>query len=202
MNSHSSLQLTVQDALILVDVQKDFLPGGSLAVPGGDQVVPVLNSYIKLFQQQQLPIFATRDWHPPNHSSFKDYGGIWPQHCVKGSHGAEFAAALHLPEKTVIISKGDTPALDSYSGFTTSKALTQHLHTLGCSRLFIGGLATDYCVLNTVLDGVKEGFKVILLEDAIQAVNLNPDDGDKAIARMKEAGAIGINMEMLGDATV
>ena len=201
MNSQSSLQLTAQDALILVDVQNDFLPGGSLAVPDGDLVVPVLNRYINLFQQQQLPILATRDWHPPNHSSFKDYGGIWPPHCVQGSQGAEFAVDLHLPEKAAIISKGDTPALDSYSGFTASKELTRQLQALGCRRLFIGGLATDYCVLNTVLDGIKEGFDVVLLEDAIRAVNLNPDDGDKAIVQMKAAGAICIHMEML-DATV
>lgn len=200
MNSHSSFQLTVHDALILVDVQNDFLPGGSLAVPDGDQVIPVLNKCINRFQQQQLPVFATRDWHPPNHCSFKDNGGIWPVHCVQHSHGAEFAAELHLPEDTVIISKDDLPTLNSYSGFTHT-TLTQQLRALGCSRLFIGGLATDYCVLNTVLDGIQEGFNVILLEDAIRAVNLSPDDGNKAIARMKEAGAICIHSEMLANAT-
>lgn len=201
MNSHCSLQLTAKDALILVDVQNDFLPGGSLAVPDGDQVVPVLNRCIELFQQQQLPIFATRDWHPSDHCSFKNYGGIWPVHCVQHSNGAEFAADLHLPENTVIISKDDTPSLNSYSGFTHT-TLTQQLRALGCSRLFIGGLATDYCVLNTVLDGIREGFNVILFEDAIRAVNLSPDDGNEAIVRMKEAGAICIHVEMLANAAV
>ena len=201
MNINCQLQLTAHSALILVDVQNDFLPGGSLPVSGGDQVVPVLNEYIKLFQQQQLPIFATRDWHPSNHCSFQDYGGIWPTHCVQHSSGAEFAADLHLPEDTVIISKDDTPKLNSYSGFTHT-AMAQHLRSLGCNRLFIGGLATDYCVLNTVLEGIKEGFKVVLLEDAIRAVNLNPGDGQKAIKQMKASGAIGIQREMLNNAVI
>ncbi|MDF2156035.1 nicotinamidase [Vibrio sp. CAU 1672] len=201
MSTNRQLQLTAQDALILVDVQNDFLPGGSLAVPDGDQVIPVLNSYIKQFSQQQLPVFATRDWHPENHCSFKPNGGIWPVHCVQNSDGAAFASDLHLPEGTCIISKDDTPTLNSYSGFTDT-SLTQQLHAKGCRRLFIGGLATDYCVLNTVLDGIKQGFEVVLLEDAVRAVNLNPDDGDKAIDQMKAAGATGIQKDMLTNATI
>ena len=196
MNSHSSLKLTAQDALILVDVQNDFLPGGSLAVPDGDQVVPALNCYIKVFQQRQLPVFATRDWHPLNHCSFKNYGGIWPTHCVQHSHGAEFAGELRLPKDAEIISKDDTPTLNSYSGFTCTN-LSAQLRTKGCERLFIGGLATDYCVLNTVLDGIREGFDVVLLEDAIRGVNLNPGDDDNAIAKMKKAGATGMRLEGL-----
>ncbi|MEH6579526.1 MAG: nicotinamidase [Amphritea sp.] len=200
MNSNHLLSLASRDALILVDVQNDFLSGGSLAVPDGDQVVAVLNRYIDLFLKRHLPVFATRDWHPLNHCSFKNHGGIWPIHCVQHSHGAEFPPKLQLPDDVEIISKDDTPTMNSYSGFTNS-ALRQRLHKLGCERLFIGGLATDYCVLNTVLDGLKEGFEVILLEDAIRAVNLNPDDGSHAITRMKEAGAIGIHVEVLANGT-
>ncbi|MFC1503569.1 nicotinamidase [Pseudomonadota bacterium] len=196
MNSHRSLKLTSQDALILVDVQNDFLPGGSLAVPDGEQVVPVLNCYIKVFQKRQLPVFATRDWHPLNHCSFKNNGGIWPTHCVQHTHGAEFAGDLRLPEDVEIISKDDTPTLNSYSGFRCTD-LSKQLRNKGCERLFIGGLATDYCVLNTVLDGIREGFNVVLLEDATRAVNLNSGDGDNAIARMKKAGATGIRVEVL-----
>ncbi|MDX1304401.1 nicotinamidase [Photobacterium sp.] len=194
MDSHNSLKLTAQDALILVDVQNDFLPGGSLAVTNGDQVIPALNCYIKAFHQRRLPIFATRDWHPLNHCSFKNCGGIWPPHCVQHTHGAEFASDLRLPEDVEIISKDDTPTLNSYSGFTCTN-LSKQLRNKGCNRLFIGGLATDYCVLNTVLDGIREGFDVVLLEDAIRAVNLNPGDSDNAIARMKKAGATGIRVE-------
>jgi nicotinamidase/pyrazinamidase len=184
----SRVKLNNTDALIVVDVQNDFLPGGSLAVRDGDAVIPVLNGYIDRFRQKELPIYATRDWHPPDHCSFKKQGGPWPPHCIAGSTGAEFAATLRLPAGTIVISKATTPEKDAYSGFEGTD-LAERCRRAGHERLFIGGLATDYCVLNTVLDALKSGFRVFLLEDAIRAVNVARGDGDRAIAKMRSAGA-------------
>ena len=182
------------DALLIVDVQNDFLPGGSLAVAEGDQVVAVLNNYIALFSRQGLPIYATRDWHTPDHCSFKAQGGPWPRHCVAGSPGAGFAPDLRLPaEKVTVISKGTRQDKDAYSGFEGTD-LAERLRSAGVQRLFIGGLATDYCVLNTVRDALREGFAVRLLMDAIRAVNVQPDDGARAIAEMRRQGAIPITL--------
>ncbi len=176
------------DALLIVDVQKDFLPGGALAVPGGDEIVPVLNHYIERFLQKGLPIFATRDWHPPNHCSFRDQGGAWPPHCVAGSEGAEYADDLHLPADAEIISKATRPEFEAYSGFDGTDLETR-LKQRGVRRLFIGGLATDYCVLNTVRDAIRRGFEVFLLTDAIRAVNVHPEDERKALEEMRRLGA-------------
>lgn len=177
-----------KDALLIVDVQNDFLPGGNLAVGEGDEVVPVLNRYIDLFNRQSLPVFATRDWHPPDHCSFKPQGGLWPPHCIAGSAGARFPAALSLPYTATIMSKATTPEKDAYSGFEGTD-LAEQLRARGMERLFIGGLATDYCVLNTVMDALSHGFRVFLLLDAIRAVNLQPGDGQAAIDVMIEHGA-------------
>jgi nicotinamidase/pyrazinamidase len=177
------------DALILVDVQNDFLPGGSLAVSEGDAVVPVLNRWIELFHEKGLPIYATRDWHPPHHSSFKDFGGIWPVHCVADTPGAAFSPDLQVPDDATIISKATVHDVESYSGFNETD-LNERLKAQGIKRLFIGGLATDYCVLNTVNDGLSNGYEVILLEDAIRAVNVQTEDGEKAIREMTGRGAI------------
>jgi len=177
------------DALIVVDVQRDFLPGGSLPVPAGDEVVPVLNRYIALFLSRCLPVYATRDWHPSDHASFQAQGGPWPPHCVAGTSGAAFARGLKLPEGAVIISKGGSAQKDAYSGFDGTD-LESRLRGQGVRRLFIGGLATDYCVLNTVKDAVKSGFTVMLLRDAVRAVDLQPDDGARAITEMVRLGAI------------
>ena len=182
------------DALIVVDVQKDFCPGGSLAVPSGDRVIPVLKSYIAIFNSSSLPVFATRDWHPKNHLSFKEYGGIWPAHCVKGTEGAEFHPDLKLPASTIIVSKAMTPKKEAYSGFQGT-SLKSMLKKINIKRLFIGGLATDYCVKNTVLDAIKAGFTVFLLMDGSKGVDINPGDSDKAIEQMIQAGAIGITIE-------
>jgi nicotinamidase/pyrazinamidase len=182
------------DALLIVDVQNDFLPGGSLAVVAGDQVVGVLNDYIAAFLKQGLPIYATRDWHTPDHCSFQAQGGPWPPHCVAGSRGAEFAPGLQLPEDRVtVISKATRSDQDAYSGFEGTD-LASRLRAAGVRRLFIGGLATDYCVLNTVRDALREGFAVLLLMDAIRAVNVQPEDGAKAIAEMREGGAVPITL--------
>lgn len=176
------------DALIIVDVQNDFLPGGSLAVPGGDQVVPPLNDLIEKAGRKNLPVFATRDWHPENHSSFEANGGPWPPHCVRETPGAEFSPDLRLPADAVVISKATTAEQDAYSGFEGTD-LHDRLQELGARRLFIGGLATDYCVLNTVKDALKLGYQVFWLEGASRAVNVNPGDGQKAAGEMIRLGA-------------
>lgn len=182
----ADITLTSNDALIVVDVQKDFLPGGSLATPQGDDVVPVLNQYIERFQRADRPIFATRDWHPADHCSFKAQGGPWPPHCIAGSEGAAFAPDLALPENAAIISKATEKDREAYSGFEGTD-LADQLRTLNVERLFIGGLTTDYCVLNTVKDAASQGFSVCLLEDAVRAVK--SDDGEKAKAQMRQLGA-------------
>lgn len=184
----NTIQLTHNDALVLVDVQNDFLPGGNLAVPAGDEIIPVLNRYIDLFIRQSLPIYTTRDWHPADHCSFKSQGGIWPSHCIAGSTGAEFPTALHLPDTAVLVSKATTPQKDAYSGFGGTD-LADQLRSHGIERLFVGGLATDYCVLNTAKDALSHGFKVILLQDAIRSVDLHADDGQMAIDEMIQCGA-------------
>jgi nicotinate phosphoribosyltransferase len=174
------------DALLIVDVQSDFLPGGSLAVPQGNDVVPVLNRYCAAFRTRHLPIFASRDWHPQNHCSFKDQGGPWPPHCVAETDGAQFASGLDLSE-VVIISKATEPESDAYSAFENTD-FDARLKQAHIKRLFVGGLATDYCVLNSVRDAIRFNYSVVLLEDAIRAVNLQVDDGPKAIKEMLELG--------------
>lgn len=181
------------DALLVVDVQNDFLPGGSLAVPQGDEVVPVLNAYIALFERAGLPVFASRDWHPPGHCSFDSEGGSWPPHCVQRSRGAEFAAALRLPRQTAVISKGAAADGDAYSAFQGT-ALASRLRQEGVCRLFVGGLATDYCVLATVTDALAAGFEVMLLRDAVRAVDVVAGDGERALERMQRLGARGVEL--------
>jgi nicotinamidase/pyrazinamidase len=183
-----NVELKASDALLIIDIQNDFLPGGRLAVFEGNQVIPVINRYIDRFSRQQLPIFATRDWHPKNHGSFLKQGGTWPEHCVAGSTGAEFAASLHLPAAVHIISKGTEAEKDGYSGFSNPD-LKKQLDLMGVSRLFIGGLATDYCVLNTVCDALNLDFEVFLLADAVRAVNVRQHDGELAIKKMMQKGA-------------
>ena len=192
-----SIELQYGDALIVVDMQNDFLPGGSLAVPHGDEVVPALNRYLSAFSARELPVYATRDWHPANHCSFKAQGGPWPPHCVAGTHGAQFAAGLKFPSGTMIISKATKPDKDAYSGFEGTD-LDASLRARKIKRLFVGGLATDYCVLNTVRDARRLDYDVYLLSDAIRAVNINPDDGPKAEAEMQHLGAKPITLAALG----
>lgn len=184
------------DALILVDVQNDFLPGGALAVTRGDEVVPTLNRYIHMFQSRALPIYATRDWHPENHCSFKQQGGPWPPHCRAGSPGAKFARTLDLPQGVVIISKATAPDKDAYSGFEDTD-LRERLRKQNIKRVFVGGLATDYCVLNTVKDALTQGYSAMLLQDAIRAVDVNPGDGEKAQQEMERLGACAITLGMI-----
>src|SRR3989338_665179 len=182
-----------KDVLVIVDVQNDFCPGGALAVSQGDLVVPVLNRYIRRFAEARLPVVVTRDWHPEKTSHFNSCGGVWPPHCVQGTRGAEFHPELALPEDAVIVSKGMGVDEDSYSGFQGAgpggTPLAGLLRQRGAERLFVGGLATDYCVKQTVLDGLKKGFQVVLLEDAIRGVNLKPGDSERAVEEMVRAGA-------------
>lgn len=183
--------VTIQsgDALLIVDIQKDFLPGGKLAIADGNDVLPVLLSCISKFESRALPIFATRDWHPQNHCSFSEQGGVWPIHCVTDSPGAKPPSSFRLPSSTVIVTKGTAPETEGYSGFQET-TLDVQLKEAGVRRLFVGGLATDYCVLDTVKDALDLGYQVYLLSDAIRAVNLQPNDGRKAIEAMRQRGAI------------
>jgi len=189
------------DALSVTDVQYDFLPGGSLAVPDGDQVVPPLNRAIEVFRKKGLPIFFTRDWHPPDHSSFNDQGGAWPPHCVRKTGGAKFYAGLSIPEGAVIISKAVTKDSEQYSTLygKDRKGKTENalMEEQGVNRIFIGGLATEHGVLHTARDALEEGFEVYILTDGIRAVNVNPDDGEKALKEMVEKGARLITTDML-----
>lgn len=187
----------VGDALLVVDVQNDFLPGGRLAVPHGDAVVPVLNRYLALFVRYKLPVYASRDWHPANHCSFRDQGGPWPPHCLAGTPGAAFVADLALPADATVISKADTPERDAYSAFSGTD-LDSRLKAARVRRLFVGGLATDYCVLNTVKDALALGYAVTLLNDAVRAVDAAPGDGEGALEEMRRLGARLVTAEEFG----
>jgi len=177
-----------EDALIIVDVQRDFCSGGALPVPEGEKIIPTLNRYIKKFSEAGALIIATRDWHPPNHVSFVKYGGPWPPHCVQGTPGAEFHPDLKLPRNIKIVSKATSADKEAYSGFNGT-GLGAELRKAGIRRVFVGGLATDYCVKSTVLDALSLGFETVLLLDAIKGVNVNPGDSEKAINEMLKRGA-------------
>lgn len=170
------------DALLLVDMQRDFLPGGALAVPEGDEVVPVLRACVGKFAAADRPVFASRDWHPRDHCSFVAQGGPWPPHCVADTQGAEIDPGLALPVDTTIISKATTVNKDAYSAFEGTD-LNARLKRLGVRRLFVGGLATEYCVLNTVRDALKLGYDVVLMQDAIRAIDAA--DGEQAVAELR-----------------
>ena len=182
-----------RDALVIVDIQNDFCPGGALGVSDGDLVVPVLNRYAEHFAARGAAIFASRDWHPARTKHFKAYGGVWPPHCVQGTRGAELHPGLRLPAGTTIVSKGMDPETDAYSCFQAAAEdgtpFAAALAERGIQRLFVGGLATDYCVRSTALDALKESFEVVVLADASRPVDLNAGDGDRALEEMRAAGA-------------
>jgi nicotinamidase/pyrazinamidase len=188
------VRINETDALVLVDIQNDFCTG-SLAVPNALDIMETVNKYIDLFYKQKLPIVFTRDWHPINHSSFKGFGGIWPDHCIQNTIGANFYKDLKIPNNSIIISKGTDPSRDAYSGFDGTN-LNQKLKGL-CKRLFIGGLATDYCVKATILDALSLGYTTFFLSDISKAVNINSGDEKKAIDEMLQAGAILIELDEL-----
>lgn len=193
------LQIRLTDALIVVDVQNDFCSGGALPVPEGEQVVPVLNEYIKIFKKAGAKIVATRDWHPPNHISFKAQGGPWPSHCVQGTEGAKFHPDLKLPADATIISKATDPFKEAYSGFDGTELATL-LSKANVTRVFVGGLATDYCVKTTVLDARKLGFTPVLLLDAVRGIEAHPGDVKTAIEEMSKSGAEQVTIDELLEA--
>ena len=180
-------------ALIVVDVQNDFCPGGSLAVAHGDEVIAPLNKLMKEFLDRGEPVYKTRDWHPPQTKHFAGYGGLWPFHCIQNTSGAEFHPDLLDDPRITVISKGIDDTADGYSGFDGTN-LDELLRADGVSEIWVGGLATDYCVKATVIDGVRRGFKVKALAEAMRAVNVNPEDGANAVEQMKAVGA-----EIVGD---
>ena len=180
-------------ALIVVDVQNDFCPGGSLAVAQGDEVIAPLNQLIKQFLDRGEPVYKTRDWHLPQTNHFAAYGGIWPFHCIQNTPGAAFHPDLLDDARITVISKGIDDTADGYSGFDGTK-LGELLREEGVSEIWVGGLATDYCVKATVIDGVRRGFKVKALAEMMRAVNVNPEDGANAVAAMTAVGA-----EIVGD---
>lgn len=173
------------DALLLVDVQIDFCPGGNLPVAEGDKVVPVLNRWLAAAREKGIPVYASRDWHPTGHMSFATRGGQWPEHCLQDSPGAAFHPDLALPDETVVISKGVRFDKDQYSAFDET-GLAERLHQDGVTRVWVGGLALDVCVEATALGGREAGFDVRLIPEASKAITA--DGAARAIAAMREAG--------------
>ncbi|MFH1889197.1 MAG: bifunctional nicotinamidase/pyrazinamidase [Candidatus Omnitrophota bacterium] len=186
-------------ALLIVDVQNDFCSGGALGIKDGDKIIPAINKYIKIFVTRGFPVFASRDWHPKKTSHFKQFGGVWPRHCIQNTKGAAFHSKLRLSKGVILLYKGMDPAQDSYSAFQAEAqngmSLPEILKALGIKELYIAGLATDYCVKFTALDAIKEGFKVRILLDAIKGVNLKPCDSEDAIKAMVKTGAKKMTLE-------
>lgn len=193
--------MKLKKALLVVDVQNDFCPGGALGVKGGDAIIPVVNKYIQAFWKRKLPVLLTRDWHPKETKHFKGYGGVWPKHCVQNTKGAAFHPKLKIPKEAVIFSKGKDPDKDSYSAFAAldhnDTELAFLLKILGVTTLYIAGLATDYCVKYTTLDALRNGFKVVVLTDAIKGVDLKPRDSEEAIKEMTAAGGKKLTLDKL-----
>ena len=176
-----------RDALVAVDVQNDFCPGGALGVNGGDRIVPIINRLIPCFHH----VVFTRDWHPLDHLSFDPQPEFidksWPPHCIAGTSGARFHPDLQIPDRALIVSKGTDPGREAYSGFQGTD-LKRELEKRGVNRLFLVGLATDYCVRSTALDALSEGFEVIVLEDAVRGVDVPPGSADAALDEMRIRG--------------
>ena len=181
-----------RSALLIVDVQNDFCAGGALAVPGSGQVVTALNRYLEEAVASGIPVYASRDWHPPVTSHFRPFGGDWPVHCVRETPGAQFHPELHLPEDVIIVTKGQQENSHGYSAFEglieDGRPLSEHLRRNGITNLYVGGLATDYCVRHSVLDALAADFKVTLLQDAIAGVDVAPGDSGRALEEMRRHG--------------
>lgn len=180
-------------ALLIVDVQNDFCPGGALQITNGDRVVAPINRAAQLFAAAGLPVLASRDWHTLDSKHFREFGGPWPVHCVQGTQGAAFHPALHLPEGTVVLSKGIDPELNGYSAFegvtADGRMLVELLRDLQVQKLYISGLVTDYCVLCTTREALCSGFEVTLLTDAVAGVDIIPGASAAAIEEMASTGA-------------
>jgi len=195
--------MRLKKVLLVVDVQNDFCPKGALAVPEGDKIIPAINRYIRIFARKKLPVFATRDWHPRKTKHFKAFGGLWPEHCVQNTKGAQFHPKLRLPKEAILLYKGMDPKKDSYSTFQAKdrqgRGLRQLLRKLGVKEIYIAGLATDYCVKFSAFDALKLGFKVKILMDAIKGVNLQPQDSEEAIREIVKRGAKKITLKDVED---
>jgi nicotinamidase/pyrazinamidase len=174
----------VSEALLIIDFQNDFTSGGALEVPEGDEIAEPVKRLADRFEI----VIATRDWHPPDHASFETQGGPWPVHCVRGTPGAEFHPAMDEVALDEVVDVGREREDEGYSGFEKSE-LANLLRERGVDKVFVTGLATDYCVRASAIDACREGFDTTVVEDAIRAVNVNPDDGERAIEDMKQAGA-------------
>jgi nicotinamidase/pyrazinamidase len=183
----------MRSALLIIDVQRDFCPGGALAAPQGDRVIPPLNRYLAEADARGWPVYASRDWHPAVTRHFRQYGGEWPVHCVERTEGAEFHPALRLPPSAVVISKGQSAEKPGYSAFEgctpDGTTLADHLRARHIDHLYVGGIATDYCVKHSVLDARRAGFDVTVLADAIAGVDVTPGDSARALEDMRAAGA-------------
>jgi nicotinamidase/pyrazinamidase len=192
----------MKSALLIIDVQNDFCPGGALAVPDGDRVVPLLNRYVEKTLAAGGTVCASRDWHPPDTRHFAARGGPWPPHCVQGTPGAAFHAGLALPAGALIVTKGDNPRDHGYSAFDGAtddgRGLADALRAAAVDRVLIGGLATDYCVLNSALDARKHGFDTVLLLDAIRGIDVREGDVARALDRMLRAGVGTATLETVG----
>lgn len=191
-SSADPIQLDQHDALIVVDPQNDFCPGGSLAVSHGDDIFPIVNRVMLLFQY----VIATQDWHSPEHRYFQTFGGPWPYHCLQGTNGAEFHPSLDVGLIQEIVQKGTNLELDGYSGFAGTD-LADRLRRRGVRRVFVAGLATDYCVKATAIEALGHGFESYVLTDAIRPVELEPGDGQRALEAMAEAGVKLIGSDVL-----
>jgi nicotinamidase/pyrazinamidase len=173
-----------RDVLIIVDLQNDFCPGGALAVPDGHEIIPLINP---LLRHRWFSV-ATKDWHPADHCSFTHQGGPWPPHCVQQTSGAELHPALETTSIQLVIAKGAQRDKEAYSGFQDTE-LTKILRERGVKRIVLCGLATDYCVRATALDALREGFEVVVLEDAIRGVDVMPGDCQRALEELRQRGA-------------
>ena len=180
-------ELAPTDALLIIDMQKDFCPGGALPVTDCSRALEVLSTWLDAADQAGITIVASRDWHPPDHMSFKAQGGPWPEHCVRGTDGASFCEELHLPAQAVIINKGMEPDVEQYSAFDVGR-LESTLRERGIRRLWVAGVAQEICVRAAVLDALQSGFEVHVIVEATAPVK--PDDGHEALAVMQAAGAI------------
>ena len=180
-------------ALLVVDIQKDFCAGGALAAPGGVEIIPAVNRHVAAASTRGMPVYATRDWHPVRTTHFKEYGGNWPPHCVQGTAGAQFHPALKLPPEAIIVNKGDDPERHGYSAFeghtSEGKTLLDDLRDRHITRVYVAGIATDYCVRQSALDALRAGLEVRVLPDAIAGIDVRPGDAQRALDEISAAGA-------------
>lgn len=197
MNAHqTTYEIRPDDALVIVDVQHDFLPGGALGVAEGERIFDPIDELAPRFAR----VYATRDWHPADHSSYAQYGGPWPVHCVAETYGAAFDPRLNLENVDVVVDKGTDRLTDGYSGFAAT-SLESDLREHGVRRVFVCGLATDYCVKATALDAKAAGFDVVVIEDAAAAVNVQPGDEERALQEVRDAGvAVARSSDVAGSA--